>query len=104
MGRLAGSARARRSPGSDRVNRAMTQLGQTVGIFTTDAKLIIRSWDAWMASATGVPAGQARGRAIAALFPDLGPRGMIARFERVIAEGVVEVLAPKFHHYLIERR
>jgi HEAT repeat protein len=72
-----------------------------VGIFITDAKLLIRSWDSWMASATGVSAESAIGAELVSLFPELETRGLLARFERVLVTGVVEVLAPTFHHYLI---
>jgi HEAT repeat protein len=74
---------------------------QTVGVFTTDAGLIIDSWDDWLVRATGIPASIAIGQPLTKLFPDLEPRGMLARFQRVLTEGVVEVLAPIFHHYLL---
>ncbi len=34
-------------------------------------------------------------------MPDLERRGLHQRFQRVLSEGVVEVLAPAFHHHLI---
>src|SRR5690349_16131676 len=71
-----------------------------VGIFTTDANLILCSWDDWLAEATGIPASAACGQSLPALFPDLERRGLLARFHRVLAEGVVELLAPALHHYL----
>ncbi|HKP86469.1 MAG TPA: HEAT repeat domain-containing protein [Blastocatellia bacterium] len=79
----------------------MSSIEQTVGIFTTDANLVIRSWDLWLANAVGIPEESARGKHLVELFPDLKTRGMMARFERVLATGVVEVLAPSFHHYLL---
>jgi HEAT repeat protein len=54
-----------------------------------------------MVKSTGIPAEKARGQSLAELLPDIETRGMVPRFERVLAEGVVEVLAPTFHHYLI---
>jgi HEAT repeat protein len=72
-----------------------------VGIFITNSNLVIRSWDSWMTSATGISAESAIGVELVSLFPELEKRGMLARFERVLATGVVEVLAPTFHHYLI---
>lgn len=74
---------------------------QTVGIFTTDANLIIRSWDNWLAEATGIVPARARGESLLALFPEFEQRRITARFERVLTEGIVEVLAPSFHHFLI---
>ncbi len=72
-----------------------------VGIFTTDTELVIRSWDDWLTAATGIPADVARGQLLAALAPGLTERGLLARFQRVLADGVVEILAPAFHRYLI---
>jgi len=72
-----------------------------LGIFTTDRELAIRSWDDWLAAATGIPAAAARGRRLTELFPDLEERGIAARLRQVIAAGTVEVLAPAFHRYLL---
>ncbi len=55
-----------------------------VGIFITNSDLIIRSWDSWMTSATGVSAESAIGAGLVSLFPELEKRGMLARFERVL--------------------
>ena len=41
------------------------------------------------------------GRPLTALLPDLEKRGWLKRFKRSLNDGVVEVLAPAFHHYLI---
>ena len=79
----------------------MSSLEQTVGIFTTDANLVIRSWDAWLATYSGISPEQARGELLFALFPELEERGFVSRFERVLQEGIIEVLAPRFHHFLI---
>jgi HEAT repeat protein len=79
----------------------MSSAKQTTGIFTTDDQLIIRSWDSWLAVAVGVLPEAARGEALEVLFPELERRGLMARFRRVLTEGVVEVLAPTFHHYLL---
>jgi HEAT repeat protein len=79
----------------------MTRFEQTVGLFTTDANLVLGSWDDWLAEVTGITTSAARGQSLATLFPELEAQGLLARFRRVLAEGVVEVLAPTFHHYLI---
>ena len=72
-----------------------------VGILIVDATLTIRTWDAWLASATGIAANEASGRPLAAVVPDIAARGFLARFEQVLATGEVQVLAPAFHHYLV---
>ena len=79
----------------------MSSVEQKVGIFTTDVNLVVRSWDGWLAGATGIDPKDACGQPLVALFPEIETRGLIARFQSVLANGVVEVLAPRFHHYLI---
>ena len=73
----------------------------SVGIFTTDLALVVQSWDAWLAEASGVAEADARGRPLAELFPELQTRGLLTRLQRVGESGRVEVLAPAFHEYLI---
>jgi HEAT repeat protein len=75
-----------------------------IGVLTTDVALAVRTWDAWLASATGIPAEAARGRSLLELIPDLEERGLSARFERVLSNGEVEILAPALHRYLIPCR
>jgi HEAT repeat protein len=72
-----------------------------LGIITVDAALTIRTWDAWVAAVTGIPAADARGRSLTDVIPDLQGRGLLARFEQVLATGEAQVLAPTFHNYLI---
>jgi HEAT repeat protein len=79
----------------------LTPSDSSIGVFTTDAGLVIQIWDAALARLTGIRAEAARGRPLAELLPDLEGRRLLARFRRVLEEGVVEVLAPAFHHYLI---
>jgi len=72
-----------------------------LGIFTTDRDLTIRTWDDGMVEATQISGPAARGRRLTDLFPEIAERGLLDRFRRVLDEGVVETLAPVFHHYLI---
>ena len=76
-------------------------MNPAIGILTVDAALTVRTWDDWVAGASGIPATVARGRPLAAVVPGLAERGLLARFEQVLASGEVQVLAPAFHHYLI---
>ena len=80
---------------------AGTQTRSEVGVFTTDAQLNIQVWEATLARLTGIAEESALGKALTALLPDLERRGLLKRFQRSLKEGVVEVLAPAFHHYLI---
>ena len=79
----------------------LTPSDNSIGVFTTDASLVIQIWDAALARLTGIPSDAACGKALVELLPDLEERRLLARFRRVIDEGVIEVLAPAFHHYLI---
>lgn len=79
----------------------MTNSQSEVGVFTTDTDLIIQVWDATLARFTGIGEETALGQAVTALLPDLEKRGLLKRFQRSLNDGVVEVLATAFHHYLI---
>jgi HEAT repeat protein len=79
----------------------MAEPTQAIGIFTTDAGLIVRTWDSWMAQASGIPADAAQAQPLTLLVPELEARGMLRRFQQVLADGVVVVLAPALHGYLI---
>jgi HEAT repeat protein len=70
-----------------------------LGVFTTDDHLVVRTWDDWMAAATGIAASDARGRALAGVLPDIS-QGGLAIIEQVLAHGTVEVMATALHHYL----
>jgi HEAT repeat protein len=72
-----------------------------IGILTVDTDLVVRTWDDWLAAASGITSSAAVGRALAAVVPSLAERGLLARFEQVLASGEVQVLAPTFHHYLV---
>ena len=73
-----------------------------LGILTVDAALTIRTWDAWLASKHrhfrrrgARPARSTRS------CRRSRERGLLPRFEQVLATGEVQVLAPALHHYLI---
>ena len=72
-----------------------------VGILTTDAALVVRSWNDWLERATGIPASRAIGQPLGALAPGLEGRGVLHRLEDVLQSGTVQVLSPIFHHHLI---
>jgi HEAT repeat protein len=71
-----------------------------LGIFTTDERLIVRTWDAWLARTTGIEPAQALHRPLVEVIPEVGTRGLPAIIENVLSRGTVEVLAPALHHYL----
>lgn len=73
----------------------------SVGVFTTDRTLVVRSWDAWMAQSTGLQEAEVVGRPLHELYPDIVERGLLARMQRVADGKGTEVFAPTFHKYLI---
>jgi HEAT repeat protein len=72
-----------------------------VGVFTTDTHLVVQVWDATLARLTGIDEASASGQVLTTLLTDLEKRGLLKRFQRSLNDGVVEVLASAFHHYLI---
>src|SRR6185436_2462162 len=68
---------------------------------TTDAELKIKVWDNALVRFTGVAAEAARGKPIQELFPEIETRGLTKKLQSVLTDGIVEVLAPAFHRYLI---
>ena len=73
-----------------------------IGIFTTDTDLKIQIWDAALERMTGVSAGDALGRSITDIVPDMEQRSLLQRFHHSLSHGTIEVLAPAFHRYLIK--
>ena len=76
----------------------------SVGVFTTHLHLIVQVWDDTLARLTGIVESAASGQSLTSLVPTLEARGLLSRFQRVLDEGVIEVLAPALHHYLIPCR
>jgi HEAT repeat protein len=72
-----------------------------VGVFTTNSDLIIQVWDATLTHWTGIRAEDASGQSLLKVIPELEARGLTRYFHQVLEDGVVEVLAPALHHYLI---
>ena len=72
-----------------------------IGILITDTAFVVRSWDGWLETATGMSSDVACGRPLAELAPDFERRGFEARFKETLASGVVHVLSPAFHRCLI---
>ena len=72
-----------------------------VGLFTVDTQLVVRTWDTWMTTSTGIPPEAALGRPVAEILPGAVERGLIDMLHRVIERGAVEVLSTALHGYLI---
>jgi HEAT repeat protein len=70
-----------------------------LGVFTTDDRLIVRTWDGWLAAATGIDAARALRRRVSDVIPDISPIGL-AIMEDVLSRGTVEVMAAALHRHL----
>lgn len=71
-----------------------------IGILTTDTDLVIRSWDEWLAAATGIAPEAACGTPLAEIAPAVAG-ALRPRFEDTLRSGSVHVLSPALHHFLI---
>jgi len=77
---------------------------RTLGLFTADTNLVIRTWDAFLVEVTGIRPEDALGRPVSLVLPELEASGLLPVLLRVVHDGTVEVLAPALHRYLIACR
>ena len=70
------------------------------GIFATDARLIVRTWNPWLETQTGIAAAVAVGTPLFELYPSLKERGMDHYYANAL-NGEVHVLSERFHKFLI---
>jgi len=70
------------------------------GIFTTDADLVIQSWNQWLVTQSGLAAEAVVGRPLFEVFPDLERRRLGERFVRAL-KGEISVLSTALHQYLL---
>jgi PAS domain S-box-containing protein len=73
----------------------------TAGIYTTDATLVIRSWNHWLERVTGRSEQTVVGRPLFEVFPELATR-QFGRYYEAALRGEVSVLAHRFHSYLLQ--
>ena len=70
-------------------------------MLTTDRQLRVRSWNPWLAAATGQHEGQVLGRALEELTGGPSSAWYHDLFVEVLQSGTARVLAPAFHRFLI---
>jgi signal transduction histidine kinase len=70
------------------------------GVITLDAELIVRGWNHWMQTASGLSAAEATGHSLLELFPELLGSPSEAAL-RAAVEGQSVVLAQRFHRWLL---
>ena len=70
------------------------------GVMTTDCKLIIRSWNKWLATGTDLPASRAIGQPLFEVVPSLVARGLDSHYREALL-GQSTVLSHTLHKYII---
>lgn len=70
------------------------------GIVTTDTSLVVRMWNPWLESQTGITAAEAVGRSILEIWPSLADRGFDQYYHDALA-GEVRVLSERLHKNLV---
>jgi signal transduction histidine kinase len=70
------------------------------GIFTTDGDLVIRSWNQWLESHSGLTAANVVGSPLLDLFPVLRERHLDERYRRALA-GEISILSTALHGHLL---
>ena len=72
-----------------------------VGVLTTDRQLRVRSWNPWLAAATGLEETHVLGRPLEELTGGPTSAWYHDLFLEVLDSGTARVLAPAFHRFLI---
>ena len=75
--------------------------GSRVGVLTTDRALRLRSWNSWLADATGLPEAQVIGTPLSEVTGGAESAWYLELFEEVLSTATPRVLAPAFHRYLV---
>ena len=71
-----------------------------LGVVTIDQAATIQSWNAWLASVTGLSEDDVRGRPLLSLVAAARTDVIRAFLDEVLSTGTSRVLAPAFHHYV----
>lgn len=74
----------------------------TLGVVTTDRDFVIRGWNDWVAEATGQSEAAVAGMPLLDFVAAERTAFYRELFSEVLATGSARVLAPAFHHYLIQ--
>ncbi|HEY9852158.1 MAG TPA: HEAT repeat domain-containing protein [Leptolyngbyaceae cyanobacterium] len=76
--------------------------GTLISIFTTDAALLVQSWDDWLTEITGLSEPEVRGISLTKLIPELESNGILPYFERVLKNGDIETIPHAVQPYLFK--
>ena len=70
------------------------------GIFTTDERLVVTSWNRWLERHSGRSAADVVGRALVDAFPDLRARGLQELYEGAL-RGEAHLVSQLLHQYVL---
>jgi signal transduction histidine kinase len=70
------------------------------GILTTDSDLVIRDWNQWLVTHSGLAREAVIGRPLLTVFPEIAERGLDEHFARAL-RGEVAVLSTSLHRHLL---
>jgi signal transduction histidine kinase/ActR/RegA family two-component response regulator len=70
------------------------------GIFTTDERLVVTTWNTWLERHSGRPAAETVGRALFDLYPDLPVRGLDEHYHHAL-KGQAHLVSHLLHRYLL---
>jgi HEAT repeat protein len=82
-------------------NSGVMPLLPGIGVITLDADLRVRSWNGWLAQATGFPESAVRGRPVIELVPPPHADLIHADVAGVLQTGSPRVLAPALHRFFV---
>jgi HEAT repeat protein len=71
------------------------------GVFTTDRQFVVRTWDPFLVTITGIAVEHALNRPIGSVLPRVEVSGLLTIMQQVASSGMVEVLSPALHRDLI---
>jgi PAS domain S-box-containing protein len=94
---------ARRRPDPGAVEAAMLRWLQEQndrGVFATDAHLTVRSWNRWLATATGISTESILGQPLFEAFPSLADRGFDQYYAEALS-GQVKILSHSLHRFIV---
>jgi HEAT repeat protein len=72
-----------------------------IGVITLDTDLRIRSWNGWLAQATGLPESAVRGRPVTGIVPPPSAEFIQAELAEILKTGSARVLAPALHRCFV---
>jgi signal transduction histidine kinase len=70
------------------------------GIVTLDESLVVKSWNHWMETHSGLRFEDVAGKSLLSIYPDIEERRLATHFERALA-GETSILSTALHRYLL---